>query len=143
MMEQNGLVGPYAGSKARDILVDREKWLLENMGEAKTECQPTDSNNDKPSILKSTREAKGLTLEIVHEATKIPMDALRAIEEGYSVRILSPFYYRGFIKIYAEFLGWMSGKCISSMALISRPSPHLLRRYQLRPAGEEPGLICF
>ena len=36
MMEQNGLVGPYAGSKARDILVDREKWLLENMGEVKS-----------------------------------------------------------------------------------------------------------
>ena len=66
---------------------------------------PTNSNNNKPSILKSTREAKGLTLEIVHEATKIPMDVLRAIEEGYSVRILSPFYYRGFVKIYAEFLG--------------------------------------
>src|SRR5271154_3995125 len=67
---------------------------------------PTDKNiSHKPSILKDTREAKGLTLEIVHEATKIPMDALKAIEEGYSVRILSPFYYRGFIKIYAEFLG--------------------------------------
>jgi hypothetical protein len=65
----------------------------------------TNNNNDKPSVLKSARMAKGLTLDIVHEATKIPMDVLRAIEEGYSVRILSPFYYRGFIKIYAEFLG--------------------------------------
>lgn len=31
MMEQNGIVGHYAGSKPRDILVDREQWLLENM----------------------------------------------------------------------------------------------------------------
>jgi S-DNA-T family DNA segregation ATPase FtsK/SpoIIIE len=31
MMEQAGLVGPYVGSKPRDILVDREQWLLENM----------------------------------------------------------------------------------------------------------------
>ena len=40
MMEQNGLVGPYAGSKGRDILVDREKWLLENV--AKADPQPTE-----------------------------------------------------------------------------------------------------
>lgn len=65
-------------------------------------------NNPNSSLLKDTRVAKGLTLEIVHEATKIPMDALKAIEEGYSTRILTPFYYRGFVKIYAEFLGLKS-----------------------------------
>ncbi len=80
-------------------------------------------NNSKPSILKSTREAKGLTLEIVHEATKIPMDALRAIEEGYSVRILSPFYYRGFIKIYAEFLGLDAGEMYKQYGLDQAPKP--------------------
>jgi S-DNA-T family DNA segregation ATPase FtsK/SpoIIIE len=31
MMEQNGIVGPYCGSKPRDILVNREEWLLQNM----------------------------------------------------------------------------------------------------------------
>ena len=34
MMEQAGLVGPYCGSKPRDILVDREEWLLQNMNSA-------------------------------------------------------------------------------------------------------------
>jgi cytoskeletal protein RodZ len=82
---------------------------------------PTDNKNDKPSILKSTREAKGLTLEIVHEATKIPMDSLRAIEEGYTVRILSPFYYRGFIKIYAEFLGLDVGEIYKQYGLDQPP----------------------
>ncbi|MBI3602522.1 MAG: DUF4115 domain-containing protein [Candidatus Omnitrophica bacterium] len=67
--------------------------------------QPNPKSKPNSSLLKEARLTKGLTLEIVHEATKIPLDALKAIEEGYSTRILTPFYYRGFIKIYAEFLG--------------------------------------
>ncbi len=31
MMEQNGIVGPYCGSKPREILINREEWLLKNM----------------------------------------------------------------------------------------------------------------
>ena len=38
MMEQNGLVGPYCGSKAREILVDREDWLLQNMSDHQDEA---------------------------------------------------------------------------------------------------------
>ncbi|MBP9854117.1 MAG: DNA translocase FtsK [Candidatus Omnitrophica bacterium] len=37
MMEQAGIVGPYVGSKPRDILIDREQWLLENMQGDKNE----------------------------------------------------------------------------------------------------------
>ncbi len=33
MMEQDGIVGPYCGSKPRDILVDRKEWLLRHMTE--------------------------------------------------------------------------------------------------------------
>ncbi|MBI5150881.1 MAG: DUF4115 domain-containing protein [Candidatus Omnitrophica bacterium] len=62
------------------------------------------TTNEPGSLLKSTREARGITLQTVHEATKIPMDVLRAIEEGYTVRTLSPFYLRGFLKMYAGYL---------------------------------------
>ena len=76
------------------------------------------------SLLKTTREAKGLTLDIVHEATKIPLDALKAIEEGYSVRMLTPFYYRGFLKIYAEFLGLDPVEVLSRYE-VQQPKPPL------------------
>lgn len=56
------------------------------------------------AILKEARESQGLSLEIVHDAIKIPMDVLRAIEEGYTIRMLSPFYYSGFVKMYAHYL---------------------------------------
>jgi cytoskeletal protein RodZ len=56
------------------------------------------------ALLKRARESQRLSLEMVHEATKIPMDALRAIEEGYTVRVLSSFYYNGFVKMYANYL---------------------------------------
>ena len=56
------------------------------------------------TLLKKAREEKGISLGTVHEVTKIPLDVLRAIEEGYTLRTLSPFYYKGFIKIYAQYL---------------------------------------
>ena len=59
---------------------------------------------DKGQILKKARESKGISLETVHESTKIPKDVLRAIEEGYTVRNLSSFYIRGFLKLYAQYL---------------------------------------
>jgi len=31
IMEQNGIVGPYCGSKPRDILINREEWLMRNL----------------------------------------------------------------------------------------------------------------
>ena len=62
-------------------------------------------NRPRGEILKEAREAQGMALLTVHESTKIPMDVLKAIEEGYTVRTLSPFYLKGFVKMYAQYLG--------------------------------------
>ncbi len=56
-------------------------------------------------VLKEAREKKGISLQAVHEGTKIPLDILKAMEEGYKVRTLSPFYYKGFLKMYAQYMG--------------------------------------
>jgi S-DNA-T family DNA segregation ATPase FtsK/SpoIIIE len=37
MMEQDGIVGPYEGSKARKLLVDREEWLKKDMMQKETQ----------------------------------------------------------------------------------------------------------
>ncbi|MEI8011143.1 MAG: RodZ domain-containing protein [Candidatus Omnitrophota bacterium] len=60
---------------------------------------------DPGIFLKQERMSKGISLDVVHEATKIPLDALKAIEEGYKVRALTGFYFKSFIKIYAQYLG--------------------------------------
>lgn len=91
--------------------------------------QPTNNNS---SLLRDARESKGLTLEIVHEATKIPLDALKAIEQGYSTRILTPFYYKGFIKIYAEFLGLDVNEALKAYHVEKKPAvkvaPQVIKR---------------
>jgi len=56
------------------------------------------------AILKEARKAQGFSLDKIHEETKIPLDVLKAIEEGYTVRTLSPFYFKGFVKMYAQYL---------------------------------------
>ena len=64
-----------------------------------------EKKNDVGGILKTEREARGISLDVVQEATKIPIDSLRAIEGGYKVRTLTSFYYRSFVKLYAQYLG--------------------------------------
>ncbi len=86
----------------------------------------TQQTSQHNSVLKDAREAKGLTLEIVHESTKIPMDALKAIEQGYSTRILTPFYYKGFIKIYAEFLGLNVEEVLKEYHLDQKAAPKVV-----------------
>lgn len=96
---------PHDG-QAREKLnkVPVEEEVLQTSEPVEVQPEP-ESKENAGEILKRERKAQGLSLDIVHEAIKIPMDALRAIEEGYKVRMLSPFYYKGFLKMYADYLG--------------------------------------
>jgi len=88
---------------------DIQTVITPELSESKPQEKPRESAG---VVLKRAREAQSLSLDIVHEATKIPMDALRAIEEGYTIRMLSPFYYKGFLKMYASYLGIDAGEVI-------------------------------
>jgi len=92
---------------AEDSSLEGEEIIDKKPLESRDSTENTEAEKPKlqtGAILKKARESQGLSLEIVHEATKIPLDALRAIEEGYTIRMLSPFYYRGFVKMYAQYL---------------------------------------
>jgi cytoskeleton protein RodZ len=77
---------------------------------------------DAGVLLKQERERKGILLEVVQEATKIPLDSLKAIEEGYKVRTLTAFYYKSFVKIYAQYLG-LDANTIVAMIPTHHPKP--------------------
>jgi len=82
----------------------------------------SDSPKDVGVLLKQERERKGILLEVVHEATKIPLDSLKAIEEGYKVRTLTAFYYKSFVKIYAQYLG-LDANAVVAMIPTHHPKP--------------------
>jgi len=56
-------------------------------------------------ILKNTREAKGITIEQVAEATSIRVLYLEAIENEQFNLVPGEVYLKGFIRNYANYLG--------------------------------------
>ena len=93
-----------------------------------------DNRAQKGIILKQSLEARGISLMMVHEATKIPLDALKAIEEGYTVRTLSPFYYRGFLKMYAQYLG------VDIKEIVEDYQPEQLPKHLNEKKGKQPAV---
>lgn len=55
--------------------------------------------------LRHLRERQGLPLEAVARTLKIPERALRALEEGTDADLPADVYARGFVRLYAEYLG--------------------------------------
>ncbi|HCU70074.1 MAG TPA: DUF4115 domain-containing protein, partial [Desulfomicrobium sp.] len=57
------------------------------------------------TLLRETRERKGLSIEAVEERTKIAPSVISVLEEGNRERFPHPVYARGFVRSYALLLG--------------------------------------
>jgi len=77
-------------------------------------------------VLRQTRSRRGLSLEEVERATRIPRKYLLALEEGDVSRLPSPAYARGFLRAYANYLGLDEGEVLSLL-------PRTEEELRLRP----------
>jgi len=64
-------------------------------------------------LLRSAREARGITLEEVTRTTKISRNYLTAIEEGRFEKLPNPAYIKGFLRLYAHFLGLSADEVVA------------------------------
>ena len=65
----------------------------------------TPSRDGAGTILRKTREAKGLTLDQVASETRIPVRHLKVMEEGDFANLPARTYATGFARTYAKMLG--------------------------------------
>ncbi|MGI6639500.1 MAG: helix-turn-helix domain-containing protein [Desulfobulbus sp.] len=75
------------------------------------------------AILQQAREERGLSLQDVVTATKISVNNLQAIETADYERLPADLYIRGFIRMYAEFLG-LEGRELAERFLQERGDSH-------------------
>ncbi len=61
--------------------------------------------NDFGASLRIAREGRGLTLQDISEATRIPVGALHALEQNDIGRLPGRFYSRSFVRAYAREVG--------------------------------------
>jgi cytoskeletal protein RodZ len=80
-------------------------------------------------ILRDKRESKGLSLEEVHEATKITVENLTALEENRFDAFPNKVYARAFLRDYANFLG------LDSAVLLARYEDEWQTAEPVEPAG--------
>ncbi|MEN9220841.1 MAG: DUF4115 domain-containing protein [Thermostichus sp. BF3_bins_97] len=77
------------------------------------------------SLLRQTREARGLSLTEVANDTFIRTQYLQALEQADLSRLPEPVYAQGFLKRYADYLG-LDGETLSRRAfpLLATKTPH-------------------
>ena len=82
---------------------------------------------DLGRMLKDTREGMGLSLQEVTRAVHIRPNFLQALEKGELSAIPGDVYARGYLKTYADFLGYDGGELIGRIA--SGPVKQQATRY--------------
>lgn len=83
--------------------------------------------------LRQSRELKGVSLEEAQNKTKIHIGVLRALEKGEVPRNVNPIYLKGFLKIYANFLG-LDPKAVVDGFNLNLP----VEDRQVKPKTDEP-----
>lgn len=74
--------------------------------------------------LKTEREHRGLSLEDVHEDTRIGIDFLRSLEQGKIEHLSHPVYARGFVRSYAHYLGLDSDRIAEDFSKVFQTEDH-------------------
>jgi|GEM_PF-1658236 len=74
--------------------------------------------------LKTEREHQGLSLENVHEDTRIGIDFLRSLEQGKIEHLSHPVYARGFVRSYAHYLGLDSDRIAEDFSRVFQTEDH-------------------
>ncbi|HEX2170974.1 MAG TPA: helix-turn-helix domain-containing protein, partial [Dehalococcoidia bacterium] len=73
-------------------------------------------------LLRSQREERGLTLEQAEEVTRIRRRYLEALESGNFAELPGEVYVRGFLRLYAEYLGLDPGAVLAAYTPARRPT---------------------
>ena len=66
---------------------------------------PEASSSSPGTVLRRCREFHGITLEEASEATKIGLSYLKALEDDRIDQFANQAYLKGFLRIYAAYLG--------------------------------------
>ncbi|MDX2271557.1 MAG: DUF4115 domain-containing protein [Cyanobacteriota bacterium] len=94
--------------------------------------EPFASLESLGTLLRQTREARGLTLGEVSHDTYIRLTYLEALENGKPSQLPEAIYVRGFLKRYADYLG------LEGEVIVKRALPLFTRREALKPIAAQP-----
>ncbi|MFP4083627.1 MAG: helix-turn-helix domain-containing protein [Desulfonatronovibrio sp.] len=74
--------------------------------------------------LKAARELQEISLEKVHEDTRIGIEFLKSLEQGQTERMPHPVYARGFVRIYANYLGLDGEQIVENFSRLYHEEDH-------------------